>query len=54
MAVMLNDRKQVGDRGRPFPSGGVAIIRDPDEPDGRKGLGKAFGPPWGKGCQSLE
>ena len=51
---MLNDRKQIGVWGRPFPSGGGAINHYRDEPNGRKGWGMGFGPPRGESHESLE
>jgi len=51
---MLNDRKQIGVWAWPVPSGGGVINHYRDEPDGRKGRGKGFGPPGGENRESLE
>jgi len=51
---MVDDRKQVGDRDRPFHSGGRLIIHYQDKPDNWKGWGRASEPPGGEDRPSLE
>jgi len=53
-AVMLNDGKQLGIRGRPKPIGAGVINHYQDQPDGWKERWKGFGPPGGEDRQSLE
>jgi len=51
---MLNDGKKVRVQGRPFPTGGGAIIHIRDEAYDPKERGKGSGPPGGEDRQSLE